>query len=151
VGWRRGEGNSGRRHRSYLLITTILLLWNVAASSLSVARAPVQAPAIPPRAAASGGALSETGAGIIRGVRARAGHWTIQQEYLIGKRIDINEASPKEISGLPGISAATAAAVVEERKRIGRFRAPGDLLRVKGIKRKRLEIILPFLAGMGNN
>ena len=44
-----------------------------------------------------------------------------------------------------------AAAVVEERDRLGRFRSPEDLLGVKGIKGKRLQKILPFLAEMPNN
>lgn len=56
-----------------------------------------------------------------------------------------------EISELPGISDGIAAAVVEERDRLGRFRSPGDLLGVKGIKGKRLRKILPFLAKMPNN
>jgi DNA uptake protein ComE-like DNA-binding protein len=56
-----------------------------------------------------------------------------------------------EISELPGISDAIAAAVLEERERLGRFRSAGDLLGVKGIKGKRLQKILPFLAEMQNN
>jgi competence protein ComEA len=74
-----------------------------------------------------------------------------RQEYLIGKRIDINIASAEELAGLPGISNATAAAVVAERERLGRFRSFEDLLHVKGIKRRRLKKILPFLATMENN
>jgi competence protein ComEA len=81
----------------------------------------------------------------------RSGPLTIRQKYLLGKRVDINKASSAEISELPGISDRIAAAVVEERGRLGRFRSPGDLLGVKGIKEKRLQKILPFLAGMPNN
>jgi competence protein ComEA len=81
----------------------------------------------------------------------RSGPLTIRQKYLLGKRIDINKASRSEISELPGISDKVAAAVVEERDRLGRFRSPEDLLGVKGIKEKRLQKILPFLAKMPNN
>jgi len=81
----------------------------------------------------------------------RSGRLTVRQKYLLGKRIDINKASLGEISELPGISDTIAAAVVEERDRLGRFRAPEDLLGVKGIKEKRLQKILPFLAKMPNN
>jgi competence ComEA-like helix-hairpin-helix protein len=81
----------------------------------------------------------------------RRGTLTVCQAYLLGKRVDINKASVDEISSLPGISGTTAAAVVEERDRIGRFRSAADLLGVKGIKGKRLQKILPFLAGMSNN
>ena len=56
-----------------------------------------------------------------------------------------------ELSELPGISDAIAAAVVEVRGRLGRFRSHGDLLGVRGIKEKRLQKILPFLANMPNN
>jgi competence ComEA-like helix-hairpin-helix protein len=76
---------------------------------------------------------------------------TVYQKYLIGKRIDINTALKDEIKSLPGISEAMAAAVVAERERIGGFRSPEDLLRVKGIKEKRLKKILPFLVKMENN
>jgi competence protein ComEA len=65
--------------------------------------------------------------------------------------VDINRASLDEIQGLPGISRKVAEAVVESRKRLGGFRRPEDLLRVKGIKEKRLEKILPFLVQFTNN
>jgi competence protein ComEA len=81
----------------------------------------------------------------------RSGPLTIRQKYLLGKRIDINRASLSEISELPGISEKVAAALVKERDRLGRFRSPEDLLGVKGIKSKRLQKILPFLAKMPNN
>lgn len=81
----------------------------------------------------------------------RAGPLTIRQKYLLGKRVDINLAPLSEIAELPGISDTVAAAVVEERKRLGGFRSPEDLLGTKGIKRKRLQKILPFLAKMPNN
>ncbi len=81
----------------------------------------------------------------------RDGHLTIWQKYLLGKRVDINKASLVEISELPGISDKVAAGVIEERDRMGGFRVPEDLLGVNGIKKKRLQKILPFLAGMQNN
>jgi competence protein ComEA len=76
---------------------------------------------------------------------------TIKQKYLLGKRVDINRDSLDVIMGLPGISRKVAEAVVETRKRLGGFRRPEDLLRVKGIKEKRLEKILPFLMEFPNN
>ena len=65
--------------------------------------------------------------------------------------MDINRAGYQEISGLPGISASVARAVVEERKKQGGFRRPEDLLAVRGIKEKRLKKILPFIALFPNN
>jgi len=81
----------------------------------------------------------------------RSGPLSIRQKYLLGKRVDINTATIAEVSELPGISDDVAAAVVEERERIGRYRSASDLLGVKGIKEKRLRKILPFLAKMPNN
>ena len=81
----------------------------------------------------------------------RSGPLTIRQKYLLGKRVDINKASLREISELPGISDKVAAAVLAERDRLGGFRSPTDLLAVAGIKEKRLQKILPFLAEMPNN
>jgi len=81
----------------------------------------------------------------------RSGPLTIRQKYLIGKRVDINHALLSEIAELPGISDAVAAALVEERDRLGGFRTPADLLGTKGIKRKRLKKLLPFLVIKANN
>jgi len=76
---------------------------------------------------------------------------TAKQAYLLGKRVDINRAGLAEIEGLPGISRAVADSVVETRKRLGGFRKPKDLLKVTGIKEKRLKKILPFLVEFPNN
>jgi competence protein ComEA len=89
--------------------------------------------------------------GILSAESPRSGPLRIHQKFLLGKRVDINKASPREISELPGISGKVAAAVVGERDRVGGFRSPWDLLGVKGIKEKRLQKILPFLSEMPNN
>jgi competence ComEA-like helix-hairpin-helix protein len=81
----------------------------------------------------------------------RSGPLSARQKYLLGKRIDINNALKDEINALPGISDAMADAIVAERERVGGFRSPEDLLKVKGIKEKRLKKILPFLMKMENN
>ena len=93
----------------------------------------------------------DNGTAVRSAERPRSGPLTIRQKYLLGKRVDINKASLAEISELPGISDEIAAAVVEERDRLGGFRSPGDLLGVRGIKEKRLQKILPFLSKMPNN
>lgn len=54
-------------------------------------------------------------------------------------RIDINAATAEELDTLPGIGAAKAQAIVNEREKNGRFRSVEDLLRVKGIGPKLLE------------
>ena len=82
---------------------------------------------------------------------ATAAARTVRQKFLLGRKVDVNRAPWMEISGLPGISDTVARAVVERRERAGRFRRPGDLLAVPGIKEKRLKKILPFLSGFENN
>jgi competence protein ComEA len=76
---------------------------------------------------------------------------TVRQKFLLGRRVNLNKAGYEEISGLPGISDAVAKAIVEERKRLGRFTRPDDLLAVRGIKEKRLKKILPFVSFFPNN
>ena len=76
---------------------------------------------------------------------------TVRQKFLLGRRVNLNKAGYEEISGLPGISDPVAKAIVEERKRLGSFTRPDDLLAVRGIKEKRLQKILPFITVFPNN
>ena len=76
---------------------------------------------------------------------------TVRQKFLLGQRVNLNKAGYEEISGLPGISDPVAKAIVEERKRLGSFTRPDDLLAVRGIKEKRLKKILPFVSFFPNN
>ncbi len=147
----RGSRGSGGKRRAVLLLSLILLVWNVLATFQRV---------VPdwfsPSADGAGGSpvlpsASGDETAVLSAESPRSGPLTIRQKYLLGKRIDINKASPLEISELPGISDKIAAAVVKERDRLGRFRSSVDLLGVKGIKEKRLQKILPFLAKMPNN
>ncbi len=75
----------------------------------------------------------------------------MRQRFLIGRKVNVNEAGWEEISGLPGISDAVARAVVGRRRAVGPFGRPEALLSVPGIKEKRLKKILPFLSGFPNN
>ena len=144
------EGNGGKR-RAVLLLSLILLVWNAGATALHLA-----SDGIPPSIGGTGRfpdlpSATDDEAATRSPESPRSGPLTIRQKYLLGKRVDINKASLLEISELPGISDGIAAAVVEERDRLGRFRSPDDLLGVKGIKEKRLQKILPFLKKMPNN
>jgi len=57
-----------------------------------------------------------------------------------GKRIDINSASVAELTALPGIGPAKAAAIVEQRERAP-FKSVSDLTKVSGIGERTLEEI----------
>lgn len=60
-------------------------------------------------------------------------------------KVVLNLATEEDLRRLPGIGAAKAKAIVELRTRIGRFRRAEDLLRVKGIGRRRLARLRPLL------
>ena len=144
-------GSSGGKRRAVLLLSLILLVWNACATAHRILRvgllpspyATDVSPVLP--------SASDDMPAVHSAESPRSGPLTIRQKYLLGKRVDINKASIAEISELPGISDKVAAAVVEKRDRLGRFRSHEDLLGIKGIKEKRLQKILPFLAEMPNN
>lgn len=48
-------------------------------------------------------------------------------------RVAVNRADAAELATLPGVGPHLAQAIVEDRARNGPYRAPGDLLRVRGI------------------
>ena len=146
-----GRESSGGKRRAVLLLSLILLVWN----GFSTARRPVSDGFLPSIDRTDGSPVHPTPidneTAPLYAESPRSGPLTIRQKFLLGKRVDINTASVVEISELPGISDKVAAAVVEERDRRGRFLSPADLLGVRGIKEKRLQKILPFLAKMPNN
>jgi competence protein ComEA len=60
-------------------------------------------------------------------------------------KVILNLASADELTKLPRVGAKRAQAILELRRRLGRFRQPTDLLRVRGIGRKTLRLMLPLL------
>ena len=144
------EDNGGKR-RAFLLLSLILLVWNACATAFNVASVGF----LPSMDRTDGSPVlpsaSDDETAVLSAETPRSGPLSIRQKYLLGKRLDINKASLREITELPGISDKVAAALVKERDRLGGFRSPEDLLGVKGIKEKRLKKILPFLAKMPNN
>jgi competence ComEA-like helix-hairpin-helix protein len=147
----QGNGSRRRKRRAVLLLSLILLVWN----AIATAQRAVSVGLLPSMDRDDGSPVlvspPDNAAALLSAETPRSGPLTIRQKYLLGNRVDINKASLSEISELPGISEEIAAAVVEERDRLGRFRSPGDLLGVRGIKEKRLQKILPFLSKMPNN
>lgn len=146
----RRESDGGKR-RAVLLLSLILLVWNLCASAGRVASI-VFFPSVDRVEGPSAFRPTPDNEMVVQSAESpRSGLLTLRQKYLLGKRVDINTASASEISELPGISDEVAAAVVGERDRLGRFRSPRNLLGVKGIKEKRLQKILPFLSELQNN
>ena len=142
------EAADPARPRAILLLSLIVLIYNLAAFGRQDFFCPPTADPAPPTAAGAGPETADPLAGV-RG--AGKGPLTVRQKFLAGVRVDVNRATMAEISALPGISDKVARSVIAERKRVGRFRRPADLLGVAGIKEKRLDKILPFLAGFDNN
>jgi hypothetical protein len=58
-------------------------------------------------------------------------------------RLDLNRADAIELDLLPGVGPALAGRILSERRRVGRFRSPRDLLQVHGIGLKTLAKLLP--------
>ena len=144
-----GKAEGGDRPKALLIVSLILLVMNSAATALTSrpsAEIDLPPPSNPRTASPDDVARTEREAPSTEdGPRL-----SLRQKYLLGKRVDVNSASWREIAELPGISDAVARSVVRTRERIGRFRSPAELLAVRGIKEKRLKKILPFLAQMGN-
>ena len=61
------------------------------------------------------------------------------KEKYSGIRININTADAGELESLPGVGAATADKIIQHRTLSGRFRKPEDLMKVKGIGKKKFE------------
>ncbi len=59
-------------------------------------------------------------------------------------RIDINTATKQELISLPGIGEAMAERIIHYREDNGKFTSLNDLVKVKGIGKKKLEQITPF-------
>ncbi|MEP0860226.1 MAG: helix-hairpin-helix domain-containing protein [Ignavibacterium sp.] len=61
------------------------------------------------------------------------------------KSINLNKATKQELMSLPGIGETTAKNIIELREKIGKFRKPEDLLKVKGIGSKKLDKIINYI------
>ena len=60
-------------------------------------------------------------------------------------RVILNVATAEELTRLPRVGAKRAQNIIALRQKLGRFKQPTDLLRVKGIGRKTLQLMLPKL------
>jgi competence protein ComEA len=70
-------------------------------------------------------------------------------EAAAGKKVNINQASAKELVNLPRIGDKVADRIVEYRKAHGSFSKVEDLMEVKGIGEKLFTQLKPYLAISG--
>ena len=61
-------------------------------------------------------------------------------------QVDVNTAEWAELSVLPDVGDQLARDIVESRRRLGPFRSPADLRRVRGVGPRTLARISPYLA-----
>jgi comEA protein len=61
------------------------------------------------------------------------------------KPLDLNAATLEQLEQLPGVGPETAKAIVEFREKSGPFQRVEDLRAVKGISKKRLEALRPYV------
>lgn len=59
--------------------------------------------------------------------------------------LDLNTATIEQLEQLPGIGPTTAKAIVRFREKSGPFHRVEDLLAIRGITKKRLEKLRPFV------
>jgi competence protein ComEA len=60
-------------------------------------------------------------------------------------RVILNQASAEDLARLPRVGPKRAAAILDLRRKLGRFRRVGDLRRVRGIGPKTLKLIEPHV------
>lgn len=70
-----------------------------------------------------------------------SGNGEFAGSYLLldGQKIDLNQASQTDLKQIPRISKRTVKAILEKRKRVGRFKGYDEVDKVKGVGKKTLE------------
>jgi competence protein ComEA len=83
-------------------------------------------------------------------VRAYAPRFTATPtERAVAYKVDLNAAGVNELTQVPNVGPATAAAIVKHREENGPFKSVDELTRVKGIGPKTFEKVGPYFAVSG--
>ncbi len=64
---------------------------------------------------------------------------------VLEQKIDLNRASVTDLEALPEVGPKLAEAIVKNRQDLGRFAKIEDLMRVKGIKKKKFERVKSYI------
>jgi comEA protein len=70
---------------------------------------------------------------------------TIQDGTAVAKTVNINTASKTELCSLPGIGDVMAQRIISYRDEHGLFKTVTDLMKVKGIGKKKFERLSPYI------
>lgn len=68
-----------------------------------------------------------------------------QKKQPPAKPLDLNTATVEELQQLPGIGPTTAKAIARFREKSGPFRRVEDLLAIRGITKRKLEVLRPYV------
>ena len=68
---------------------------------------------------------------------------TTNNNNILGTKVDINNATAKELELIKGVGSVIAQRIIEYRETHGRFNSPDDLIHIKGIGSKKLEKMRP--------
>ena len=118
-----------------------LVLLLAAMGALARWRWPSREPALPcapseVRWADAGGRLVATCAPEAPEVVPPAG-----QALVVGRRLDLNQATAAELTALPGVGPSLAQALVRDRERLGGFRSWEEVDAVPGVGPAKLEVL----------
>lgn len=70
---------------------------------------------------------------------------TVGEKKKPAKPVDVNTASLAELETLPGIGEAIALRIIRHREISGKFRSVDELVVIRGISRKKLEALRPYV------
>ncbi|MBE9503525.1 MAG: helix-hairpin-helix domain-containing protein [Proteobacteria bacterium] len=73
------------------------------------------------------------------------GPMTGDKLILFGLAIDLNRAGIYDLVAIPGVGYKTAKSIIDRREKEGKFKSLNDLLKVRGIGKKRLDKIKLYL------
>ena len=83
---------------------------------------------------------------LLCGSLAAAGAGESKKKQPPAKPLDLNTATIEQLQQLPGIGPTTASAIVRFREKSGPFRRVEDLLAIRGITKRKLEKLRPYVA-----
>ena len=67
----------------------------------------------------------------------------------LGETVNVNKADEDQLALLPRVGPALAARILEFREENGKFESPEDLMLVRGIGEKTMELLAPFVTTSG--